>query len=108
MTSKTSSALRVESLPGEGFLRFHVESRSTPDQPNMVDLGWRNGWGRCSCTHWNCDIWPKIRDRTPESNLQPMTRESTCLHVRLAFTYWARQMLPLWIDMQGQSQPEEG
>lgn len=109
--SKTRSTLKVEPIAGEYFLRFYVESHSDPTQPKLVDLSFRGGWGRCSCPHWECDIWKIIRDQAFEAEPgripEPMTYDTTCKHVRAAFAYWARAYLPLVIKHLGQFDPNE-
>lgn len=88
--------LKVRALEGEHGLRYYVQSRSDPEHPHLVDLASNDGWGQCSCMHWNCVIWPRVRDRRGFKH----TSETTCAHVRaalhffldLALTYWIRSL----------------
>jgi len=41
--------VKVTAIPGEVF-RYHVQSKSNPNQTHMVDLI----EGQCSCVSWTC------------------------------------------------------
>jgi hypothetical protein len=95
--------LKVEPIAGEFFLRFWVESRSQPDTPHLVDLSSHRGWAQCSCKHWNCNVWPVIRDRTAER----FTAASTCEHVRAALKSFLSTKVDETIIIAGQQEGEE-
>jgi hypothetical protein len=85
-------------IEGEGGLRYHVESRSDPKHPHMVDLSCFDGFGQCSCKRWQCDIWPVIRDGEGRKH----TKQTTCAHVRAALHFFLDLSLTLWIQTYGQ------
>ena len=75
--------LKIKLIGGEHGLRYHVESRSDPDHPHLVDLSSFKGYGQCSCKNWCCNVWPIVRDQTQPKR----TPKSTCAHIRVALKY---------------------
>lgn len=92
--------LKVTPLEGELGLRYHVESRSDPEHPNLVDLAARFGWGECVCKDWQCNIWPAIRDETAPR----FTKTTTCDHVSAAAKYFFLHALDGVIELHNQQE----
>ncbi len=90
--------LKVKPIDGELGLRYHVESRSHPDTPNIVDLTSYGGWGMCFCEHWLYNIEKIVKNQSEER----LTRKSTCAHVRAAFRYFSLHALDGMIKHHGQ------
>lgn len=89
--------MKVWTIPGEHALRYHVESRSDPQNPHLVDLAAHDGYGMCDCKRWQCVIWPAVRDRTHRRHV----RKTTCAHVRAALFIFLDIALAAWIKEFG-------
>lgn len=89
--------MKVQPLEGEAMLRYHVESRSDPKTPHLVDLSRWNGYGQCSCKFWQCQVWPIVRDKTSP----PLMKASTCPHIRAALFYLLQATVTLLIKDYG-------
>lgn len=93
------ATLKVEEIAGEFGLRYWVESKSDPEHPHVVDLSANQTWGQCSCRHWQCRIWPVVKDQ----NARKHSKQSTCKHVRAALHCWLGMALVAWVEASRQS-----
>ncbi len=66
------------SQPFDWPLRWLVPSRSTQDEPHIVDLGAFRGNGACSCRHFECALQPSVR------RLRSPGDQYRCFHIQEA------------------------
>jgi hypothetical protein len=79
--------MKVWTIQSEMF-RFHVESRSKPESPNLVDLESYRWNGECSCEAFKFRHEPALaRGAEPADSLR-------CSHIKLARCFFLDDLLP--------------
>ena len=86
--------LHVQPIEGELF-RFHVDSRSHPEFPHLVDLESYHWGGQCDCEAFKFRHEPTLSRMTPGATRGDELR---CSHIKAARSYFLDDLLPKIAD----------